>query len=81
MPSYCRQSGRGLQNAGPPRVIIGAFVKETEAEQPPAAQEPAAQDEAEPMLYCPVCSMRLTPRKCKLICEQCGYYLSCADYY
>jgi hypothetical protein len=38
-------------------------------------------DETEPMLYCPVCSTRLAERKCKLFCEQCGYYLSCADYY
>ena len=38
-------------------------------------------DESEPMLYCPVCSRRLTERKCKLFCEQCGYYMSCADYY
>jgi hypothetical protein len=37
--------------------------------------------EQEPMLYCPVCSRRLTERKCKLFCEQCGYYMSCADYY
>jgi len=35
----------------------------------------------EPMLYCPACATRLTPRKCKLICEKCGYYMSCADYY
>ena len=35
----------------------------------------------EPMLYCPVCSVRLTARKCKLLCERCGYYMSCADYY
>jgi hypothetical protein len=35
----------------------------------------------EPMLYCPLCSSRLTPRKCKLLCERCGYYMSCADYY
>ena len=34
-----------------------------------------------PMLYCPVCSLRLTEHKCKLVCEQCGYYMSCADYY
>ena len=38
-------------------------------------------DEREPMLYCPVCSRRLAERKCKLFCEQCGYYMSCADYY
>ena len=37
--------------------------------------------ELEPMLYCPVCSRRLAERKCKLYCEQCGYYMSCADYY
>jgi hypothetical protein len=37
--------------------------------------------ENEPMLYCPVCSRRLAERKCKLFCEQCGYYMSCADYY
>ena len=35
----------------------------------------------EPMLYCPVCSRRLTARKCKLFCETCGYYMSCSDYY
>lgn len=35
----------------------------------------------EAMLYCPVCSLRLTERKCKLLCERCGYYMSCADYY
>jgi len=33
------------------------------------------------MLYCPACATRLTARKCKLICETCGYYMSCADYY
>jgi hypothetical protein len=44
---------------------------------PPAGPK----DEDEPMLYCPVCSMRLTERKCKLFCQQCGYYMSCADYY
>ena len=38
-------------------------------------------DHEEPMLYCPVCSRRLTARKCKLFCETCGYYMSCADYY
>jgi len=26
----------------------------------------------EAMLYCPVCSKRLTARKCKLFCERCG---------
>ena len=35
----------------------------------------------EPMLYCPVCNTRLREMKCKLVCDKCGYYMSCADYY
>jgi len=31
--------------------------------------------------YCPVCSTRLEPRRCKLICTLCGYHMSCSDYY
>jgi hypothetical protein len=31
--------------------------------------------------FCPVCSKRLESRRCKLICNVCGYYMSCADYY
>ena len=48
---------------------------------PPESKEsvPRYQDDA--ILYCPVCSTRLAERKCKLICEKCGYYLSCSDYY
>jgi Zn finger protein HypA/HybF involved in hydrogenase expression len=43
--------------------------------------ESAAIETTEAMLYCPVCNTRLTSRKCKLLCEQCGYFMSCADYY
>jgi len=57
---------------------VGVLMKDPE----PAAPSSASQSKPEePMLYCPVCSTRLTERKCKLICEKCGYYLSCADYY
>ena len=50
--------------------------------QPDSTAEKAARsDDTEPMLFCPVCSQRLAERKCKLFCEKCGYYMSCADYY
>jgi hypothetical protein len=45
------------------------------------SEKAAHRDDTEPMLFCPVCSRRLAERKCKLFCEQCGYYMSCADYY
>jgi hypothetical protein len=42
---------------------------------------PASPPSEPPMLYCPVCSERLTQSRCKLVCEKCGYFMSCADYY
>jgi hypothetical protein len=59
-------------------------VQESEAGQDarrPEMTKEAPPEDMEPMLYCPVCSTRLTERKCKLVCAQCGYYLICADYY
>lgn len=31
--------------------------------------------------YCPRCSARLASRSCKMICQSCGYYMSCSDFY
>ena len=54
---------------------------DAECTPPDSSPVPSRRDEGEPMLYCPVCSTRLAARKCKLLCEKCGYYMSCADYY
>ena len=64
--------------------LLGLHYNGLAVDQTPEASSNArnkAASENEPMLYCPVCSRRLTERKCKLFCEQCGYYMSCADYY
>lgn len=50
------------------------------SENPEPARPETIEDD-EPMLYCPACSTRLAGRKCKLLCEKCGYFMSCADYY
>jgi hypothetical protein len=64
------------------------MTHDVEADVPSADSFPRENAEAqshpedlEPMLFCPVCSLRLDQRKCKLFCNQCGYYMSCADYY
>jgi ribosomal protein S27AE len=31
--------------------------------------------------FCPTCSTQLVEQQCKLKCSQCGYYLSCSDFY
>jgi len=38
---------------------------------------------SEPSRTCPNCGAPLLERKCKLICPnaQCGYYMSCSDFY
>jgi len=50
----------------------GSIASDTREEQ---------QSEEHPMSFCPVCSQKLEPKRCKLICTVCGYYLSCSDYY
>jgi hypothetical protein len=44
-------------------------------------EQPAAQRVEHHSQVCPTCGHQLTGHHCKLVCTQCGYYLSCADYY
>lgn len=38
---------------------------------------------SEPSRTCPNCSAPLLEQKCKLLCpnRECGYYMSCSDFY
>ncbi|HET7840376.1 MAG TPA: hypothetical protein VFM21_02160 [Terriglobia bacterium] len=33
-----------------------------------------------PLDYCPVCSKKLESRRCKMVCDRCGYFMSCSEF-
>jgi len=45
------------------------------------ADESAPAKVADASQYCPNCSTQLRESRCKLKCPQCGFYLSCSDFY
>ncbi len=47
-----------------------------------AALAPESEARVEhPCQICPTCGHQREGHRCKLVCIQCGYYMSCADYY
>ncbi len=65
----------------PPRALASEFEGESHPEVPQsgaAGDEPTAEHALQ---ICPNCGEQLAGFRCKLICANCGYYLSCSDYY
>jgi hypothetical protein len=64
-----------------PRVFDAANASEISHSGVSAADDSDAARVDHHCQICPNCTHRLTGHHCKLVCTQCGYYLSCADYY
>src|SRR5882672_1563184 len=82
-PGLCYNRG-AVKQTGKQEIALAAARGVVVEESGPSAQvgtatSPHRQEDAS--RYCPVCSQRLESRRCKLICNVCGYYMSCADYY
>jgi hypothetical protein len=69
-PSLCYNL-RAVDRVVPDDRGRASFPADSGVESHPAEQ---------PISFCPVCSERLEPKRCKLVCSKCGYYLSCSDY-
>lgn len=62
-----------------PRAFDPTFDREIDREI--SHREAQARPIEDVCQICPNCGQLLTGHHCKLVCTQCGYYLSCADYY
>ncbi len=45
----------------------------------PDHRPPATENEF-PLQFCPMCSMRLESRHCKMVCARCGFFMSCSEF-
>ena len=82
-PGLCYNRG-AVKQTGKQEIALAAARGEVVEESGPSAQvgsETSPHRQEDPSRFCPVCSQRLESRRCKLICNVCGYYMSCADYY
>jgi len=64
-----------------PRALDPDFAVDTSDGEADGPNTQPAQPVEHACQICPNCGHRLTGHHCKLVCTQCGYYLSCADYY
>jgi len=82
-PGLC-YNRMAVKHTGQQEIAFAAARGVVVGESGPSAQsasETSTHPQEDASRYCPVCSQRLESRRCKLVCNVCGYYMSCADYY
>ena len=57
------------------------LVSDRKPDESIAQPEPTPASPGEVMQVCPNCSAQMRDRSCKLVCPQCGFFLSCSDFY
>jgi hypothetical protein len=43
--------------------------------------DPQTPSPADAASYCPNCGTKMSESGCQLLCKNCGFYLSCSDFY
>jgi len=78
-PDFGRENPPPESAAVPQRESEGADTRPTTENLLMGAPDASAAEHHSQI--CPTCGHRLTGHHCKLVCTDCGYYMSCADYY